>query len=158
VIPERDPAAGVVVIGYGNRLRSDDGLGWHAIERLSTDPRAFGSELLFCHQLAPELSIDIGRASLVILVDADADLEPGAVAVREVVARAESGTLMSHHIDPGTLLALTVELTGAAPAVYTVSAGPESMETGDRLSAAAERALPDVVERVAELIAGKRLA
>jgi hydrogenase maturation protease len=146
-----------VVVGYGNRLRSDDGLGWHAIERLSTDPRASGAELLFCHQLAPELSVDIARASLVILVDADADLEPGAVAVRKVVAKAGAGTLMSHHIDPATLVALTIELTGAAPQVYTVSAGPESMDTGDRLSATVQLALADVVDRVAELIAGRRI-
>jgi hydrogenase maturation protease len=158
VAPERAPAAGVLVIGYGNRLRSDDGLGWHAIERLAADPRASGAELLFCHQLAPELSVDVGRASLVILVDADANLEPGAVSVRKVVARESAGTLMSHHVDPATLVALTIELTGAAPEVYTVSAGPESLDTGDQLSTTVELALAEVVDRVTELIAGRRVA
>ena len=30
---------GVLVVGYGNALRTDDGLGWHAAERLADDPR-----------------------------------------------------------------------------------------------------------------------
>ena len=31
--------AGVLVIGYGNPLRSDDGVGWHAASLLATDAR-----------------------------------------------------------------------------------------------------------------------
>jgi Ni,Fe-hydrogenase maturation factor len=30
----------VLVIGYGNPLRSDDGAGWHAAQALSTDEGA----------------------------------------------------------------------------------------------------------------------
>ena len=65
-------AAGVLVVGYGNPLRSDDGIGWHAADLLATDPRLAGAQVLTHHQLAPELAEDISRASLVVLVSAAA--------------------------------------------------------------------------------------
>ena len=34
---------GVLVVGYGNSLRGDDGLGWHAALRLAADPRLAGA-------------------------------------------------------------------------------------------------------------------
>ena len=53
---------GVLVIGYGNALRTDDGFGWHAAGRLAADPRLDGAEILQLHQLTPELALDISRA------------------------------------------------------------------------------------------------
>ncbi|MFI5043071.1 MAG: hydrogenase maturation protease, partial [Acidimicrobiales bacterium] len=77
-----DIAGGVLVIGYGNTLRSDDGVGWHAAALLAEDPRLAGVEVLAVHQLTPELALDMSRATLVILIDAGADDPPGAIAVR----------------------------------------------------------------------------
>ena len=65
--------AGVLVVGYGNPLRSDDGIGWHAARLLATDPRLDRARVLTRHQLAPELAEDVSRASLVVLVDAAAE-------------------------------------------------------------------------------------
>ena len=77
-------AAGVLIVGYGNPLRSDDGIGWHAARLLATDPRLDGARVLARHQLAPELAADVSRASLVVLVDAAAKGDPGSVAVRRI--------------------------------------------------------------------------
>jgi hypothetical protein len=59
-----------LVVGYGNPLRSDDGIGWVIAGRLATDPRFAGTDVLQRHQLTPELALDISRAGLVVLVDA----------------------------------------------------------------------------------------
>ena len=48
--------AGVLVVGYGNSLRGDDGIGWHAARLLTDDPRLTGARVLTHHQLAPELA------------------------------------------------------------------------------------------------------
>ena len=79
--------AGVLVVGYGNSLRGDDGIGWHAARLLTDDPRLAGARVLACHQLVPELAVDVSRAALVVLVDAAADGDPGAVSVRRVQPR-----------------------------------------------------------------------
>jgi hydrogenase maturation protease len=148
------PGSGVLIVGYGNRLRSDDGLGWHATERLAADPRVSGAEIFWRHQLMPELSADFGQASLVVLIDANGDLAPGAIEVKEVAASVD-GTLMSHHIDPESLVALTVEMSGAAPPVYIVSVGPDSLEVGELLSPVVERAVPELVETVVRIVAAE---
>jgi hydrogenase maturation protease len=76
---------GILVIGYGNPLRTDDGLGWHVAIRLSRDPRLAGVEVLPCFQLTPGLAVDLSYASLVALIDARRDRRAaGTIAVRRI--------------------------------------------------------------------------
>jgi len=49
-------AARVLVIGYGNTLRGDDGLGQRAAEALAQRALPDGVEVLSCHQLTIELA------------------------------------------------------------------------------------------------------
>ena len=149
-------SAGVLVIGYGNPLRGDDGIGWHAAERLATDPRLDGARVLTSHQLTPELAEDISRASLVVLVDASADGDPGSVRVRTVEPRPAARTTWSHHLDPQTLAGLAEALYGLVPPIVLVSVAAGSFAEGAGLSGALERALPEVVEVVAGVVTGRR--
>ena len=137
---------GVLVVGYGNALRMDDGLGWHAAEHLSGDPRLDGATVLQRHQLTPELALDVSRASLVVLVDASRGRPAGTVTIERVERADSSRTTWSHHLDPPSLVALARELYGRAPDVFLVSVGVESVEMGDRLSPVLEAALPSVVD------------
>ena len=77
----------VLVIGYGNPLRSDAEPGggppssWQLTEGGRTDVMA-------CHQLTPELAEDVSRAGLVVLVDASTDqAAEGVVCTRPLPAR-----------------------------------------------------------------------
>jgi hydrogenase maturation protease len=144
---------GVLVVGYGNALRTDDGLGWHAADRLADDPRLAGVTVLQRHQLMPELALDVSAAALVVLVDASHVPPPGTFTVTQVERASDAATTWSHQLSPPTLLALAHELYGRAPDVFLVSAGVESLELGDRLSPVVEAALPRVVDAVAKLVA-----
>jgi hydrogenase maturation protease len=145
----------VLVVGYGNPLRGDDGIGWHAAELLATDPRLDGARVLAHHQLAPELAADISRASLVVLVDASAEGDPGAIRVRTVEPRPAAQTTWSHHLDPRTLAGLAEALYGPVPPVVLVSVAAGSFAEGDGLSSALQQALPEVVEVVAGIVTGQ---
>jgi hydrogenase maturation protease len=149
-------AAGVLVVGYGNSLRGDDGIGWHAAGLLATDPRLAGVRVLVQHQLVPELAEDVSRASLVVLVDAATEGGPGSLSVRRVQPRPPTPATWSHHLDPETLAGLAEALYGSAPPIVLVSVAADSLAAGDRLSAALERALPEVVEVVAAVVSGHR--
>lgn len=149
------PGSGSLIIGYGNRLRADDGLGWRAIELLADDRRVTGARLLARHQLTPELAADFAEAALVVLIDADAGAPPGQVTVRQVVASTAGGPLLSHHIDPSNLVALSHELYGRLPAVYVVGVGALSLGEGDRISPEIEAAMPRLLDTVAEIVAGR---
>jgi hydrogenase maturation protease len=162
-----DAAGGVLVIGYGNTLRSDDGVGWYAAVLLAADPRLAASsgtgdshdsgplEVLARHQLTPELALDMSRASLVILIDASADDPPGVIVVRSVAAEAQAGGgpgASSHHVGPGELLAVALELYGAAPTAFVVRIGAAHMEVGESLSPEVAAALPAAVDAAIEIV------
>ena len=153
-----------LVIGYGSTLRRDDAVGVRAAELLSVDPRLDGSNVLAVHQLTPELALDIGAASFLVLVDADLSAEPGAASVRPisgansdpaVTGRPETGS-SSHHVGVAELLALARELTGHAPKGAVVAVGVADLGMGEGLSPSVEAALPRIIELVADLVAGAR--
>jgi hydrogenase maturation protease len=150
-------AAGVLVVGYGNPLRSDDGIGWHAAGLLATDPRLAGAQVLAHHQLAPELAADVSRASLVVLVDATTDGDPGSVTVRQIEPRPATPT-WSHHLTPEALVGLAETLYGPLPPIVLVSVAATSFAEGDGLSSALRQVLPDVVEVVTGVVGGQRRA
>jgi Ni,Fe-hydrogenase maturation factor len=169
VPPPRGPAR-VLVIGYGNALRTDDGVGWHAARLLAGDPRLAGAVVLACHQLAPELALDLSAATLVILVDASTAAPPGTITVRPLAApgasspdggpdRSGAGSAgegpgaTSHHVDPQLLLALARELYGAAPEAIEVSVGVADMGPGEALTPRVAAGLPAVADAVARLVA-----
>ena len=52
----------LLVIGVGNPLREDDGVGWRLAEALAQA----GVEVHTCHQLLPELAAELGRVDLVL--------------------------------------------------------------------------------------------
>ena len=151
--------SGVLVVCYGNPLRGDDALGWHASELLAVDPRLRGTQVIWRQQLTPDVAADIAEADLVILVDVNVVDEPGVISVRRLAAAgsgaAGSAGPSSHHVDPTELMALARELWAASPAIYVVSAGAASLEIGDTLSPAVAAALPAIVDGVAAIVAGQ---
>ena len=148
--------AGVLVVGYGNPLRGDDGIGWHAASLLASDPRLAGARVLARHQLVPELAVDVSRASLVVLIDAAANGEPGSISVRRVQPGQPVLAALSHHLDPPALAGLAEALYGAVPPIVLVSVAAGSLAEGDRLSAALEVALPAVAQVVAKVVTGRQ--
>jgi hydrogenase maturation protease len=143
----------VLVIGYGNTLRTDDGVGRHAAERLADDPRLDGVRVVGRHQLTPELALDVSRAALVVFVDASSRPPAGIFTVEPMERTVRHGAGWSHHLDPPSLLDLTGELYGRVPDAFVISVGVESVLLGDGMSPMVEASLPGLVDAVAELIA-----
>jgi hydrogenase maturation protease len=142
--------AGVLVVGFGNPLRGDDGVGCSAAGLLAADPRLEGATVLARHQLTPELATDIAGASLVVLIDASVDDgAAGSVAVRSIQPRRDSPLSWSHHLDPAALAGLADALYDHVPPMVLVSVTGAAFTGADRLSPAVQRVLREVVERVA---------
>lgn len=153
------PAAGpVLVVGYGNPLRSDDGVGPAVAERLAGDPRLAGVDVRSAHQLTPELAQDASRASLLVLVDAGAGETPGVVSVRPLEPAGSPGTAWTHQLDPSGVVSLARELYGAAPEVVLVSVGAACLDVGEALSEAVAPAVAVAAEAVAKLVEAHRRA
>jgi hydrogenase maturation protease len=159
--PSPPGALPVLVLGYGNTLRRDDGVGVQVAERLADDARLMpdieGGRVIVstAHQLTPEVALDFAAASLVVLIDADLAGLAGAVVVRELTADGEPGSderaapgSSSHHVGARELLALARELAGAAPPTVCIGIGVADLELGEGLSGPVQEALPRAVEVV----------
>jgi hydrogenase maturation protease len=145
----------VLILGYGNPLRGDDGVGWHAAELLLERSVELDAEVTSCHQLMPELAEPVSRAERVIFIDARIGQPPGRVEVSEVAVRASEYPTFSHHLDPATLVALAQGLFGRAPQAWILTVTGESFAHTDRLSASVRSSLPELIRQV-ETLASRR--
>ena len=135
--PER-----ILIVGYGNELRSDDAVGRHAARELGRG----GIAAIDVHQLAPELTEPLSEVDLVYFIDASTALAPGAVQVRAI--EETSSGILDHHVAPGGLLRLCRELYGRAPRALLITIGGQSFEFGIGLSQPAMQAVQEVVDRL----------
>ncbi len=141
-----------LIIGYGNPLRSDDGVGQAAARALAHEAAVDGAEVIGCHQLMPELAEGLAAVDLAVFVDAAAGLEPGDVVVKPVQSAAGPSAGLIHHVAPGALLALSEKLYGRSPEAFLVTVGAGSLALGEGLSEVVAAALPRVIAAVRQLV------
>ena len=141
--------ARILIIGIGNPLRSDDGLGWRAAEEFSQDSSV---QVLKAHQLTPEIAESLSQVDLAIFVDAAAQGDPGTLHCEEINAGG-AALRFSHHLTPAALFQVASALYGTRPVAYSVSLTGKSFEHGDSLAPEIIQAIPRVVAKIRELIA-----
>jgi hydrogenase maturation protease len=139
-----------LVVGYGNTLRRDDGVGVKVAEAVAA-LNLPGVNVITRHQLVPELASVLSRARAVIFVDAaaaaESDLEP-----RQVEA-GNDGKILAHAADPRSLLALSRQIFGRCPPAWCLAIPVQDFGFGEGLSAQAEAGLEPAVQRIRQLAA-----
>lgn len=145
--------ARALIIAYGNPLRGDDGLGWHAARLLADIAPAHDAEVVVCQQLTPELAPQVSETQMVVFVDAAGEGPAGRLEGRRVEPQAGEA-VFAHHVSPESLLGMARTLYGRAPRAFVVSVVGETFECGEELSPAVRAVLPALVKRVEELLAG----
>lgn len=141
-----------LIIGYGNKLRSDDGIGQAVAQAIADDTAPIG-RVIVCHQLTPELAESIAAADLVVFADAIAGVQPGSVAVRKLQPTSVPSSGLGHVATAEALLDLARTLYGRCPDGFLVTVGAASFALGDELSAQAASALPKAVASIRRLVA-----
>ena len=151
-----------LVIGYGNPLRADDGLGWVVAQRLRSDlagDRFEGDVVVLAeHQLTPELAEPISRARLVVFVDARERGHPGRIDCRTVSPTGGESLTFSHDVDPQSLVQMARLLYGACPTAVVVAVVGEAFGYGTALSPVVQAAIPGVIQRIRELLVDEAVA
>jgi hydrogenase maturation protease len=141
-----------LVIGYGNTLRGDDGLGYRMAEIVETWQLP-DVAVLPCHQLTPELAMDLAGVDRVIFVDATPPQNPHSPIVVERVAMGTNDSFFSgHHSSPTTLLALTATLYGKQPLAYALLLPSWAMGYGETLSPIAQTGMQQGLHRLRKLL------
>ncbi len=152
-------AAETVVVGLGNPLRGDDGVGPEVVRLLDARGLPPGAEAVDAGTGGIGLLDVIGTGARVVVVDcARMGTPPGTIrsfGPREAASRAPSGRLSLHDVDPMQVLELARGL-GLGLDLTVVGVEPETLEAGAPLSEAVRAALPAVVEEVLRLLEAPR--
>lgn len=131
-----------LIIGWGNSLRGDDGIGLKVAELL--ERRLIQADIRCSLQLLPEMCEEISRARQVVFVDASLTAKAGEITVEELQARQSTlSDFSTHSLTPQALLDGALMLYGRAPKALVCGIGANHFDgtsLSNQLLAAAEEA------------------
>lgn len=146
-----DPMADhVLVIGYGNSLRGDDGIGPYVAEMLARREMPF-VVVQSTTQLLPELAEEVAGARGVIFVDACRIAGPCPVHIHRLNPTAND-CRQGHCVGPQDVLWLASTCFGRIPPAWLVAVAAYEFDLNNGLSSVARANALEAVTLVAELI------
>lgn len=142
-----------LVIGYGNTLRRDDGVGYRAAEAVM-DWQIPGVEAWPCHQLTPDLAALLADCDRAIFVDAALPQNPHHPLVLARLSPQNSAVRFTgHHSHPADLLTLAQQLYGQGPMAHALLLPSWDMGYGEELSPIAQTGLRQGLRLIQNMIA-----
>ncbi len=153
----------ILLLGYGNLDRQDDGVAWHILrrvaEKLGAQLPAVPEQYLyqvtsaitigFALHLIPEHAEWLSQVDRVIFIDAHTGSIPQEISFSLLEARFEPSPF-THHLTPATCLALCAALFQKVPQAALLSVRGYDFNFSQSLSPAATQLLEPAVERVIE--------
>jgi hydrogenase maturation protease len=139
----------VLVVGYGNELRRDDGVG-PRVARAAAAWGLPGLRALDVPQLTPELAGELAAMDRVIFIDAA--LTGDGLQVRFLCPSSAGKAGAGHTSDPRWLLALAEALHGHSPTAWLITAPAVDLGHGEGLSPEAERGAEEALRQLALLL------
>jgi hydrogenase maturation protease len=139
-----------LVIGLGNPLMGDEGVGWYVASRIASDPRLpADAESIWGGTDLLRYAGRIEGRSRVILVDAVQSMAPiGSVAVFENCAELDDRQSNAHELSAVQAMRLLQMMTPVRFTLLGVSIS--SATAGNKLSPAVEARMPAILDRVLE--------
>jgi len=148
----------LLIIGYGNPQRRDDGCGCQVAGKLHSMLRERGGiRVQSVHQLDPALSEDLAKAREVVFVDATIeDLKRGR-RWRRIGPEPGFLPLVTHHLRPSFLLGLTLSIWSRCPEAWLVSIKGHDFGFGEGLSPQAEAGVEKVSREIISFVMRKTI-
>ena len=138
----------LLIIGYGNPLRGDDGVGWHVVDAL--DALLPEGSAVAIHQLTPEWAEAVSQAQRVIFIDATEGDQPGLVQLFPI--EPSPVKVGSHEMTPGLLLSMASDLYGHCPPATMVTIVGGSFELSESLTGEVAAAVPIAISRILDML------
>lgn len=153
-MPESSPDSAVVV-GIGNEIRADDGLGCIAAQLIEHDPRLPKNvRVIHGSTLGLELLPYLKKPRKIVFVDAvDVNAEPGRIIrLTEEGLRNLNGSSNAHQLGVADLLTALRLIRDDEPEVAILGMQPAVVDWGTELSPIVQSNMPELVNRVMTLL------
>ncbi len=143
----------ILIIGYGNPLRSDDAIGQRIAEMM--EQRLNDVQVQVVYQLTPELVESVRHAEWVFFIDARVGETLGKIIQEAVEPQAGAGAF-THNVSPATLLGAVQEFYGMTPRGILISIVGASFDYGSQLSPKLNHLLRSLADQVESIIQNKK--
>ncbi len=140
----------ILLIGYGNPTRMDDGVGWYIADKIKEN---FSNlvDVIKAHQLTVEMVDDIKDRDFVIFVDAHISNENDWVRSEEIKPDSSLG-MITHVIKPSNLLAFCKNLYHRHPKAYLYSVKGVEFDFGEELSEQTRKLADEAIQKIVNVI------
>ena len=153
--PPVDRPERALLFACGNTFRGDDGVGWRIGCAVERHPPCDGLTVVLTQQLLPEHAEAISGADIVVFVDCSAVTAAGRVSTVPIEPAETLPRILTHHLDPPSLLRLALDLYDRVPErAVVITVGGESFELTDHLSRTVKSAVPEALEAVRHALLG----
>ena len=156
----------VLVAGFGNLYRRDDGAGFAVVNALRKkmgqrplghledgfDELGHHVDTVVLHQLVPELADTVAEYDLLVLVDAHVNPQPEPLHEEPITVSQRTMSLISHQSPPSLILELAFSMHKHAPAGVLLSIRGHDLNFGQGLSRKTAALVPLAVDRILELV------
>jgi hydrogenase maturation protease len=159
----------LLIIGYGNPDREDDGVAWHILRALTirlglASPASYEDEFpeyrliefAFHLQLTPEMAEDISAYQYVCFVDAHTGNIPEPVRLIHVESQFQASPF-THHLTPQSLLSMCKTIYGKKPDAVLLSVLGHRFLFTRQLSEETAQLVPEAVELIWDWLHAKDL-
>lgn len=142
-----------LILGYGNSLRSDDGVGPRAAAALQSELSSPDLLVIAARQLTPEMAEAVARSSQVLFLDCSHTGDGGEIRCEKIGRDPDywPGTL-SHDLLPAALLELARRYFQAEPEAWLLTMTGANFDLGEHFSAVVEAAYGSYLDRVREWV------
>lgn len=133
-----------LVIGYGNSLRSDDGIGQKTAIALS-QMKLKDLTAMAVDQLTPELVEKIREFEQIIFLDAEVNSDK--IKVKEIeINTVENKQNWTHYFNPESLINLTSYLYQKIPKTWLITIPINNIELGEEISKEVQEEADKVIQ------------
>jgi hydrogenase maturation protease len=159
----------LLILGYGNPDREDDGVAWHILRALTAklglvSPDSYEDEfpaspeidLAFALQLTPEMAEDIITYEHVCFVDAHTGSIPEPVRLIDVESEFQASPF-THHLTPHSLLSMCETIYRKKPEAVLLSVLGHRFLFSRQLSKDTDRLVPQAVYLLWEWMNGRNI-
>ena len=150
----------LLLIGYGNPDREDDGVAWHILRAITEkiglpSPESYEDEfpddnrldLVFHLQLTPEMAEDINQYAFVCFIDAHTGNIPEPVRLINVESEFQHSPF-THHLTPQSLMSMCETIYGKKPDAVLLSVLGHRFLFTRQLSEETAALVPQAVEMI----------
>ena len=142
----------VAVIGYGNVLRGDDGIGIIAVRQIKNCVKGMNVDTYEYHQLSMEVLPVLSEYGKIIFIDCSSEIEHGEVLCHQIRSDNKITLTMTHYLTPQQILQLLEILYGKKPIGYICKIGGRVFDFGSDISKEVMDATPKLINDCIKLV------